>query len=171
VTEEAIGLDEEDSANGSVKSGNAALDHAWAWFKYHAQQRVATMRFYIVAIGGAIAGVGILNHDEQHFLCACLSLLSSLMVFCFLRMDGRAGELVKAAERALSVEQGKLAISAGNEYLTICARVENPARSWPGTFGAVVRLLLSVIIIAFVGMAVYCIARSAHMDMLLHSLW
>ena len=136
MTQKAPDLNDQAETVGELAtSGNPALEHAWAWFRYHAEQRVTTMRFYIAAIGGAGAGVGVLNQGEQHFLCASLSLLTSLMAFCFLRMDRRAGELVKAGERALSVEQGKIANTVDNKFLMICASVEKSALSWPGTFG------------------------------------
>src|ERR1019366_1473384 len=85
-----------------------ALDHAWNWFKFHASQRVAMVRFYLVALGAVAAGIGVLQEQERHVLCASLSLFGSVMSFCFLRIDRRTGILVKLGEQALSSEQARL---------------------------------------------------------------
>jgi transposase len=37
--------------------------------KYHAEQRIALIRFYILAMGGMAAGIGYLHKEDQHWLC------------------------------------------------------------------------------------------------------
>jgi hypothetical protein len=145
-----------------------SLDHAWAWFKYHAEQRVATMRFYVVALGGAAAGVGALNQGGQHMLCGGLSAFAALMSFCFLRMDRRSSDLVKFGEEALQFEQARLATATGNAALEICRKSTVNRRPWPYSFGQIMHLLLRSMILAFMLALIYSVASSEHILMLIH---
>jgi hypothetical protein len=79
--------DEEKNDSGPDSARTQALDHAWNWWKYHADQRIAMVRFYLVALGAIAAGIGVLQQQERHVLCALLSLFGALSVFCFLRVD------------------------------------------------------------------------------------
>ena len=150
--------DEKKPEKDAEDSSKQALNHAWAWFKYHAEQRVTTMRFYLVALGGSAAGVGALNQAGQHILCGGLSAFGALMSFCFLRMDRRSSDLVKLGEEALKFEQTRLAKATGNAALEICSRSTPQPRPWPYTFGQTMQLLLRSIIVAFVLMALYSVA-------------
>jgi hypothetical protein len=165
-----LSTDETETDIAPKKVGNEALDHAWNWFKYHADQRIAMVRFYIVALGGAAAGIGILFQHEQHFLCTCLSLFTALMSFSFLRIDQRTSDLVKIGENALRSEQSQLAVITGNQAFNMCRQADAKGTVRLYTYGEVFRLLLSSAMAMFLLMALFSLITSKHMLMLIHSL-
>jgi hypothetical protein len=134
-----------------------ALDHAWAWFKYHAEQRIALIRFYIVAIGGMAAGIGILQQQGQYALCAIVSFFAALAAFCFIRLDQRSSDLVKQAKEALYHEQDWLMKQANNNKWERNSR--KPSKpilnfKWlPYTYGDNIELILYTGALLFVVMS------------------
>jgi hypothetical protein len=77
--------DEEKNDSRADLARTQALDHAWNWWKYHGDQRITMVRFYLVTLGAIAAGIGVLQQQERHVLSASLSLFGALSAFCFLR--------------------------------------------------------------------------------------
>jgi hypothetical protein len=101
-------------------------------------------------------------------LCGALSAFAAVISFCFLRMDKRSSDLVKFGEEALQFEQARLATTTGNSALEICLKSELNQRSWPYSFGQIMRLLLSSMILAFVLSLFYSILSSEYVLLLVH---
>jgi hypothetical protein len=77
-----------------------AYDHAWNWFKYHAEQRLTMIRYSVLILGAMVAGVGYLYRDHEYFFSLIASLFGTLASYCFLRLDLRTADLIKLGERA-----------------------------------------------------------------------
>ena len=148
-----------------------AREHAWDWFKYHAEQRISMMRFYILLLGGVAGGIGYLLHNQEHAAAATLSLFAALMSFCFIRFDKRVSDLVKLGEKSLCHEQRFLAEMTGNSAIDICERADVKYKSWPYTYSEILRLLLRSSCTLFVFSMVYSICQSHHALYLIHSHW
>ena len=86
-----------------------ALEHAWAWFELHSKQRMQTVNFYMIVMAALLAACATALKDNQEgFLCG-LGITMSLVSALFYGLDRRARELVKIGERALEIEEEKLA--------------------------------------------------------------
>ena len=82
------------------------LDHAWDWWKYHADQRIALIRFYILTLGGVAAAVGWLLQQHESLLSALISGLGAILSFCFLRLGTRTADLVKLEKTLFLLRKG-----------------------------------------------------------------
>src|ERR1700709_49831 len=102
------------------KSEELALEHAWKWFEYHANQRMTMIRFY-VTVGGAIAaGVGYLWTTHENLISAVLSLFWVLASYCFLRLDVPGSRLVKRGEDAMACIQDSISNKLDAPHFLIC---------------------------------------------------
>jgi hypothetical protein len=99
-----------------------ALNHAWEWTKYQAEQRLTMVRFAITMIGGVAAGIAYLWKDTGYSLCALLSLFGILGAFAALRIDMRTNDLVLIGENALEATQCRLAVQTGIDALNIARK-------------------------------------------------
>lgn len=167
----------EASDGGLIKEGlaaerhdTAALDHAWDWFKCHADQRIALFRFYVVVIGGLAAGLGVLHQQKEHTVCAVLSLFAALVCFCFAHLDKRTSDLVRLGERAMRSEERKLAIATGNDDFDIALKADGLTGPWPYTYRRVIRVLMFSALLLFVLIALISFAESRHVIVMLHRL-
>jgi len=79
-------------------------EHAWRYFELHANQRMATFNFFLVASGAIAAGLATTLQGTQRVssLGVALGILLMLVAFISWKLDQRVAFLVKHAERALS---------------------------------------------------------------------
>ena len=78
------------------------LDHAWAHFSYHAQQRLITVRFFLVIFAILFAGcITLLDDGKLPILVGVISLLCLAVTLIFKRMDNRNVELIELSEEVL----------------------------------------------------------------------
>jgi len=128
-----------------------ALDHAWKWFEYHANQRMTMIRFYVVAVGGIAAATGVLlTVSHENFLAGLMSVLGIITSLAFKRLDKRVSDLVKIGEDALKHEQAKLGVALGSQKFEICHLAgEKPEGVCFYTYGENFRLLFTVLAIGF----------------------
>jgi hypothetical protein len=103
-------------------ANDEGLEHAWAWFSHHSQQRFVTMNFYIVIAGAILAGAAALLKDGQQLACSFLGVTLAVLSVVFFLMDRRARRLVKIGEDALEVFQDKLATEASVPDLNLIRR-------------------------------------------------
>jgi hypothetical protein len=80
-----------------------AMDHAWRYFALHAQQRMSVFNFFVILSGILATGIGAGLQAGKPMvpMVAILGALLALFSLVFYRLDARASELVKLAERAL----------------------------------------------------------------------
>jgi hypothetical protein len=163
-------VSEDDEPLATKRYDTAALDHAWDWFKCHADQRIALFRFYVVVVGGLAAGLGVLHQQRENIICAALSVFAAFVCFCFVRLDKRTSDLVRLGERAMRSEERKLAIETGNDEFDIALKAESPTGCWLHTYRRIIRALLLSAFWLFVLFALISVTESRHVLVILHSL-
>jgi len=106
---------EEDGAETGMRSKaeRAAASYAWEYFKYHAQQRQAVFRFFLI-IAGAMSAAYLLTYQEKadaslKYARPLLAAMLTVVCFLFWRLDVRSYQLVKIAEDYLKRDEVKLA--------------------------------------------------------------
>jgi hypothetical protein len=77
------------------RPGQESLDHAWDWFKYHAEQRMMMLRFAITVIGGVGAGIGFFLKDGTYIFSLLLSVFGGVVAFTAIKLDRRTSDLGK----------------------------------------------------------------------------
>ena len=86
-----------------MSSDDYLRQQAWDYFALHAQQRLTTVRFYLI-VAAALTAAAAASFGENFpvpRLGFAAGLLLSVLSFAFWRLDLRNGELIKAAEAAL----------------------------------------------------------------------
>lgn len=148
----------DDPVSGN-ESRDRAINHAWDWWKYHADQRIALIRFYILTLGGIAAAIGWLHQQHQILFSVLLSAFGAILTFCFLRLDTRTADLVKIGEDALRNEELWLSSITSNEQMKLCQASDNQKRYWPYTYGQVISTILSIVMTLFLATAVIIASR------------
>lgn len=134
VTDDILGvtpMDEFDNDDTRKKkleeSRRNALYYGWEYFKYHAQQRQAVFRFYLVLVGVALAGL-ISSYSNQYAELATdrwvvgISLI--VLSLLFWRLDVRSYQLVKVAESFLFDEEQRLAAELSTQTIRLTANAD-----------------------------------------------
>ena len=155
-------LEDDDKAREEVlKLQQTALDHAWSWWKYHAEQRIALIRFSIVALGGVAVAVGWVHQRHEYFLCTLISIFGALLSYCFLRLDVRTSDLVKVGETALEPEQERMAAATGNDAMRLCRFADAQKGAYPYSYGQIIRAVLGAASVLFILIALVSILKFA----------
>src|SRR5690348_15287302 len=78
---------------------SAARHYAWQWFRYHAAQRQAVFRFFVLMAGAVATGyISVQDSLELRPLAWLFGLLLSTISFLFWRLDERSRILIQLAE-------------------------------------------------------------------------
>jgi hypothetical protein len=135
-----------------------ALDHAWDWFEYHANQRMTMIRFYLTVSGAIATGVAYLWIAHQYLLCACLCAFGTIASFCFMRIDNRVSALIKLGEAALKGQQAAISQRLGDPEFAICDRADDTRTAtgrrryaFPHSYSENFGLMFWVVIVALIG--------------------
>ncbi len=158
-----------DASAKSKTMEELALEHAWKWFEYHANQRMTMIRFYLIAAGGIAAGIGVLlTTAHENLLAGLLSILGAVTSMAFKRLDKRVSDLVKIGEDALSPHQAKMGAVLGFKSFEICQLAgEKPKNARFYTYGENFRLLFNTLFFGFTIVAVISFLRFAETHALL----
>lgn len=122
------------------------LEHAWAWFSHHSQQRFVTMNFFIVIGGAIMAGAAALLKDGQQLACAFLGGSQSILSVVFFLMDRRARRLIKIGEDALEAFQDQLSVRVKTPELNLVRR-SNVKTSYELSYS---KLLIAMYLVFFI---------------------
>lgn len=131
------------------------LDHAWHWFKMHAEQRITLIRFYLVVFGGVSAGYFTLIHSGFFFLAGVASCFGAFLSVCFNALDARSRDLVKVGEAALIEEQSRLAQDTGISAMNMIAATNGLSRGMLGSYTRVFRAIFVSSVVMFTTMSLY----------------
>jgi hypothetical protein len=127
--------DEEDNRKKQLEDARKnALYYGWEYFKYHAQQRQAVFRFYLILAGAALAGL-VASYSNQYAGLAAnrwmIGLSLILLSLMFWRLDVRSYRLVKVAEAFLLHEERMLARDLSTESIRLTFNADaNKGRFW-----------------------------------------
>lgn len=95
-------------------------DYAWAYFSFHADQRMKTFNFFIILAGLVSGGIVTLMRDNDNpWIVAPLGLALSMLCLLFWRLDQRNHVLVSNGEAAVKFldSQHDLATSGGTPHV------------------------------------------------------
>ncbi len=77
------------------------LDYGWRWFEYHAGQRMAAFRFFLILLAALVLGVTTAFKDGEFHLMSTLAAFGSFISFAFLMLEIRNENLVNIGRKAL----------------------------------------------------------------------
>jgi hypothetical protein len=78
------------------------LQYGFKWFTYHARQRLATFKFYLVIYSGLAAAVPFLLKERIHVGSLLLSFIMVLISILFWQLDVRNRQLIQIGEMMIS---------------------------------------------------------------------
>lgn len=124
------------------------LEHSWAWFTLHANQRLQTVNFFLVAVTFLTAAFVTAAKEEMDYLAMAVAVIGILISYYFYRMECRVRSILKASERAIMPLQSLLATALEIDSLRIVELVEDDQ---PGEwkYSKVFRYLFATFGIAF----------------------
>jgi hypothetical protein len=152
-------LSEPSSVRPSDEAKPDALGHAWNWFKYHAEQRMIVVRFYLLAVAALATGYFAVLKAEEHALAVLVAVFGAAMSVLFGKLDGRTRQLIDAGKAALAAEQAALARSSGNDAIRIIERADFSTDGWCGTYTKILSWLFRLAAVSFVLAAVIAACR------------
>jgi hypothetical protein len=133
------------------ESSKQAIELGWNWFKYHAEQRMLMIRYYLIIVGGALAAYSAAL-KEFPLISASAALFGLVASALFWALDRRVSKLIKLGENVLAREQEKLKAKLGYGDIAI---TELANRSSCGVLGSYKRIFgiffLVVIALSAVG--------------------
>lgn len=109
----------------NVETEKIALDHAWAWFALHANQRLQSVNFFLIAMAFLSAAFVAATKERMHAVASGVAILAATISFLFYRVERRIRSLLHAAEDAIDPLQERLARSIDLEAIRIVSRVED----------------------------------------------
>ena len=140
-------------------------EHAWNWFSMHAQQRMQTLNFFLIAMAflGSAYGTSIAKTPGVAGGVAVTGLVLSVI---FNRLDHRNRELVKLGESALQTVEQRYQDLTSREEVQLVKRAERPQwRFLPrwqflGTFHWSILFIEGTLAVAFLVAAIYAFGRA-----------
>lgn len=105
-----------------LRTERRAADYAWRWFEYHAGQRQAVFRFYLILVGAVSAAYLTAMQSESRELSSWSFIFGALLAglsFLFWRLDCRSWRLVKLAETYLKRDEEELARRMGRREIML----------------------------------------------------
>lgn len=89
-----------------------AREHAWNWFSLHANQRMQSLYYFLIAVAFLSAAyVGALTRSD--IVAASIAILGLLLTLAFRRLELRSRELIHLGEAALRAIEEEMANKAG----------------------------------------------------------
>ena len=125
-------------------SEEAGLEHAWNYFAFHANQRMAVFNFFIVSTGLILAGLGAIIQGPAKLSAfgVGLGLLLILLSGVYWQLDRRVSFMIKHSEAALGFAEDSSLPSelriVRNEPGAFAAAKK---QSWLWTYGRGFRLI------------------------------
>ena len=139
-------------AASADEAHKAALDHAWAHFAYHANQRLVTFRFYLIAVAVLVGAYVKLRSDGDAVEASGIALLGFIISYVFLRLDFRNKDLIKLSEEVLKIEEKNLESKIKYDKIKIIEKsdsAESKRTLYPKSFGQALKFLFNLMIVLF----------------------
>ena len=143
----------------------AARDYAWKWFEYHAGQRQAVFRFFLLLSGATMTGY-VTSHTNAELtkFSYLFGIALVLISFLFWRLDVRSLKLVKLSEAFLKVEEERMARCLKNETIKFATKADierptNPLVRQISSFRQIYALIF--VLIALLGALIFCLDQGS----------
>lgn len=148
-----------------------AIDHSWKYFELHAGQRMTVFNYFTVLSGVVATGIAGTIQLPPRFavLGIALGVLLTLLAFVFWKLDQRAAFLVKHAEAAHTMAEGKL-FPPGSRIFQEEPTAQQRAADFqnvflrPWTFGRSFRLVF--IVMGLIGVTAIVVSTLRFLDMI-----
>lgn len=146
----------------------AARQYAWNWFQYHAGQRQAVFRFYLILTGAVWTGYfASLRSSDTGTLPSIFGFMLILLSVLFWRLDVRSIKLIKIAEAYLKADESALSSILDRPEITLVKRADSDRKSlfpfnFVYSFRQVYRLMF--IIIGLVGVGIIVVDQLGSVD-------
>lgn len=127
---------------------DTALQHGWDWFKYHADQRLTLLRYYLILFG-AVATAYYSTITDIPFAsmgAAIFGIIASISFYC---LDERNAKLIKLGEGVLDKEQEALQEVLSYDEVRIVKLAEENKSKYLGSFRKILRFLFFAGILLF----------------------
>lgn len=105
----------------------SAGEYAWNWFEYHAGQRQAVFRFYIILAGAILTGYLTIENSNSNELKEAsffLGLALAFFSFLFWRLDERSRDLIVLAEAYLKVDEQRLRKTVDSDMILLAKNAD-----------------------------------------------
>jgi hypothetical protein len=140
-----------------------SIELGWNWFKYHAEQRMTMIRYYLIIIGICIT----VYFSALKYMPAAsigVSIFAIIVSILFGILDVRTSRLVKIGEQLLAKEQERLADHLGYQEVLLTKLADESAGSFVGSYGKAFRILFCSAGILFLAgiVAAICVQARAH---------
>jgi len=149
--------------DSTYSARKAAFDHGWEWFKYHADQRLTLMRYYLILIGVVATAFYTTFEKDLPYAAAGAALFGMVSSVCFGALDKRVSDLIKLGEKLLAKEQEKLSSELAYAEIKIVERAEQNQVRALGSYSRAFRLLIAFTIIMFAAGALVAVASARGM--------
>lgn len=101
-----------------------AIARAMSWFQIHADQRLKLMNFFVILLAGSLALFGSAIDGDNYILEIMVGASIMVITFVFKNLDRRTASLIKDAERALNVLDGRIASDLNMNEIKLIAASE-----------------------------------------------
>ena len=89
------------------------LDYAWSWFRYHAGQRMAAFRFFLILLAALVLAMANAPEEGDLIFVWMIGGFGAFVSFAFLVLEIRNEALVDVGRNALScVEESDVSLKA-----------------------------------------------------------
>lgn len=130
---------------------DTALQHGWDWFKYHADQRLTLLRYYLILFG-AVATAYYSTITNTPFTSMGAAIFGVIASITFYRLDQRVAKLIKLGEGVLDKEQEALENVLSYGEVRIVELAERNKSKFLGSFRQILRFLF------FFGILIFSVA-------------
>lgn len=148
------------NGDGDADHERESIRHAWNWFKYHAEQRMIVVRFYLIMAGALGAGYISALNSGKNFLAVIVAVFGAGTSFLFARLDRRVAYLIKLGEAALAHEEQVLATETGNQAIQIIGQAGTSPQGWFTSYGKIFRAMFWSAFCVFAVAGLYALANS-----------
>ncbi len=160
------------SMQASSDERSAAREYAWNWFEYHAGQRQAVFRFFLIFSGaimtGYLSSAGSPIFAEHSYLFGLGLVVTAIL---FWRLDIRSLYLVKLAEGYLKEDEAHLALLLTTKIQFATMADHGRPSKFPERYITSFRQIYGVIfiIVALIGFAMFLFDQNSPLHCLFGS--
>jgi hypothetical protein len=137
-----------------------ALDHAWNWFTYHANQRISPLRMFLLTTGAVTTAYFAAFEAEIYEASIGAAVFGAVSSFCFFWLDQRSSQLIKLGEAVLDKEQKRLKYGVLYDEICIIERTEHNKNAIFGSHRQNYRILFFTVMILYTTGFVWAIVKA-----------
>lgn len=134
-------------------------EHSWNWFAMHAQQRMLTLNYFLIAMAFLATGYGASVGDTP-IVAAAVAFTGFLLSLAFRQLDRRNRELVKHGERSLARVQARYEELTQWPEVRLVDRAERPGSRFLVTFRRSIAFIQYTLAGAFLAAGIYAVVRA-----------